>query len=103
MMAGWVFAVAALVVGGALLVSSWELFNQFAVNRTPAYPAGWHVEIMFWYALPGFQAGVLVGLLPWAAARRVRRSLVVMSLVVWGEIAVNAFIVAWLVSRGVLF
>lgn len=93
-----------LVVGVSLLQANWELFNAFAVNRRPAYPAGWAFEIMFWYALPGFQAGVLVGLLPFAASRGIGiHALTVLNRAVWAEILLNMAIFWFLVSRGVMF
>lgn len=101
--AGWLLAAAALAAGGYILVASWATFNRFAVTRSLAYPPGWHAEILFWYALPAFEAGVLTGLLPLAMSRGVGGLLRVLSVAVWTEVAVNVGIVAYLVSRGALF
>jgi hypothetical protein len=47
--------VLALATGARFVFAYWTQFNNFAVNRSPAFGPGWHAEIMFWYALPAFQ------------------------------------------------
>lgn len=101
--ARWLLGAVAVAGGGYVLALSWATFNGFAVTRSLAYPYGWHAEIMFWYALPGFQAGLLAGLLPYASRRGIGRLLLVANLVVWTEIAVNVGIILYLISRDVLF
>ena len=48
-----------------VLVLSWQSFNTVAVNRGRGVTAGeWSAEIMLYYALPGLEAGFLIGLFP---------------------------------------
>jgi hypothetical protein len=101
--AGWALATAALALGVYVLFDFWQGFNEFAINRGLGYPSGWHFEIMFWYALPGFQAGVLVGMLPFGISRGLLGLLLVLNLVVWIENVINFGIIFYLVSHGVLF
>jgi hypothetical protein len=93
---------AALTAGGLVLFGMWKLFNELAFNGSRG-DTSWSWVTMFWYALPGFEAGVLVGLLPAAASRGPRRVLVVLTRMVWAANAVNIALVWFLISRGGLF
>jgi hypothetical protein len=101
--AKWVLAAATLAVGVYLLVLSWGTYYQFGLSRGLGYPRVSHEEIAFWYVLPGFQAGLLLGLLLALAGRGIGRLLVVLNLVVWAAIVVYALIIFWLISRGAMF
>lgn len=98
-----VLAAALLAAGVSLLVGVWGTFSQFGLTRGLGYPRVSHAEISFWYALPGVQAGLLLGLLLGFAGRGVGRLLLVLNLAVWAELVVNALIIAWLVSSGAMF
>lgn len=101
----WPLAAMLLLAGGYWLFWAWAAFNRFGVTRSLAYelPPGRQAEIMFWYALPGFQLGLLLGLLLALAPRRVGRLLVVLNLAVWAELAVNVLIIGYLFLVGALF
>lgn len=99
----WALVIGLLGAGLLLLIGFWSAFNHFGVVRRLAYPQGWHAEVSFWYAFPGFQAGLLVGLFVGFARSNIRRLLLVLHVAVWAELAVNLGIIAWLVSRGALF
>lgn len=98
-----VLAAAALAVGVYLLVLSWGTYYQFGLSRSLGYPRVSHEEIAFWYAFPGFQAGLLLGLLLALAGRGIGRLLVVLNLVVWAAIMVYMLIIFWLFSRSAMF
>ncbi|MBI4492384.1 MAG: hypothetical protein HY690_06280 [Chloroflexi bacterium] len=101
--ARWVLGAAVLAAGSYILVGFWSTFNRFGVVRSLGRPPEWDAEIMFWYALPGFQAGLLVGLLLGFVRLGVGPLLLVLNLAVWAELAVNVGIIAYLVLRGALF
>jgi hypothetical protein len=55
---------------------------------------------MFWYALPAFQAGLLVGLMAATAFSGPRRALKILTIAVWCENLFNFGVFWFLVSRG---
>jgi hypothetical protein len=93
----------ALALGSYYLVAAWQAFNMFAVNRALPRPPGWDPEIMFWYTLPGFEAGLLAGIAVTTARQGIVRWLRVVCVVVWAELAVNFCIVVVLAGTGALF
>ena len=104
LIARWVLAVVGLAVAGYMLVASWGAFHEFGFNRSLGYPmVVSRTEIAFWYAFRGFQAGLLIGLLPALTGRGLGHQLLVLNLAAWAELAVNAGIVIWLVRTGALF
>jgi hypothetical protein len=81
-------AVAALIVGAALLVSSWLSFNQFGLSRG-LYPGASRAEVTFWYSVPAFEAGLMIGLLSMAPWRDLDRLLGRLNLLIWLPCGVN--------------
>lgn len=87
--AGWLLAAIALVTGVYVLILSWDSFLNIAVNIGSGRPPGRHAIIILLHALPGFEVGVIAGMLPFVAHRGVGRLVLVLTLSVWAEIAVN--------------
>jgi hypothetical protein len=100
--ARWLLVGVVLAVGCLVLVWGWQAFNYFAVNRSGGRPPGWYPDIMFWYAFPGFQAGLLAGLAASTTTRGPSRLLRVLSLTVWTENAVNVLIILMLAISGAM-
>jgi hypothetical protein len=100
--AKWLVTLAVLAVGFLVLVWGWQAFNYFAVNRSRGRPPGWYPEIMFWYAFPGLEVGLLIGVTITTLTSGVRRLLRVLCLTVWAENAVNALIILILSISGAL-
>jgi hypothetical protein len=84
LLAGRLFAVACLGAGVWLLAWTWEGLNYLAMNRSLGYPA-WvsRSEVAVWHGIPGFQAGLLVGLFPLFVKRGVGSLFRGMSTIVW--------------------
>lgn len=102
-MATWLLQAVAFAAGGFLLQALWQLFNEFAFNGSRG-DKSWSWVTMFWYALPGFEAGLLVGLLPFAVSRGMRlHVLSVLNRAVWAENVVNVALIWFLTSPGGLF
>ncbi|MFN0070902.1 MAG: hypothetical protein ACKVVP_05365 [Chloroflexota bacterium] len=102
--AGRTGRILALVAGSYMLYSTWVVFNRFAVNRSSAgstgWPAGWSLEIMAWYAIPGLELGILLGLLPAAVRSGFTSALRVLVFSVWCQVLAN-FCVFLLVHKGI--
>jgi hypothetical protein len=74
-------------------------FNQFGRSRG-LYLGASHVEVTFWYSLPAFEAGLMIGLLsrvPWADLDRLLGRLITF---VWIANGVNCVILFALVWTG---
>lgn len=98
----WIVAAAVLAAGGYVLLDFWRGFNEFAFNASRG-DTSWSWVTMSLYALPGFEAGLLVGLLPAAAPRGLGRVLAVLNRAVWAENALNLAILWFLISQGAIF
>jgi hypothetical protein len=86
-----------------VLIAFWREFNRFAVNRASAPSVGCDPEIMFWYAFPGFQLGLVLGFSLISARRSLSQTLRLLLLTVWLENVVNLTIIILLVGNGLLF
>lgn len=97
----WPIAGRVLAVESYYLFWSWEAFNQFGLNRGLGYPrVASREEISFWFTVPVFQAGLVLGLLVAFARCGLDRLLLLLNLAVWAKLAVNVGIIGSLVMTG---
>jgi hypothetical protein len=92
---------ACLGAGAWLLLLSWDALTSLGLNRGLGYPRyASRGEITFWHALPGFQAGMLAGMVAFRRAQGIWALLHGVGLGVWVASVANVGIIFCLARSG---